>query len=57
MWWEAAPQCLGRVMGTALGIALLIFPLGPATVAHLQDEQLCSAQGMQQHVALWMQTG
>lgn len=57
MWWAAAPQCLGWVMGTALGIALLILPLGPAMVAHLQDEQLCSAQEMQQHVALWMQTG
>lgn len=41
MWWAAAPQCLGWVVG----IALLIFPLRPAMVAHLQDEQLCSAMG------------
>lgn len=56
-WWAAALQCLGLVMGAALGAALLILPLEPAMVTHLQDEQLCSAQGMQQHMALWMQIG
>lgn len=30
MWWAAGPQCLGLVMGIALGEALLIFPLRPA---------------------------
>lgn len=47
MCWAAAPQCLGLVMGITLGAALLISPLEPAMGTHVQDEQLCSARGMQ----------
>lgn len=37
MWWAAAPQCLVLLVDTALGAALLTFPLEPAMVTHLQD--------------------
>lgn len=36
MWWAAAPQCLVLLVDTALGAALLTFPLEPAMVTHLQ---------------------